>query len=499
MKKTLFSIGASVLLLTGCANNLNLGLGNKINKNESVRELIANNQNHHILADSNKKVLFTSYAFGSIGNSSSTGLVVDDILNTRNDLKKLCEAKGGKWDNGLRYNIIVKEDPLNFKIFTLNENPDNNYLGVCKLPNGNGFKVKELGIFDYEVLGNIPEGFGGGENIGWYNFYEIDYNKPVSETKDYLNWSIKKVSKYEKKDYLNFNDVINIYNQMALNGDIDNLHLALVNNICHNLGGTAYIKSTDTNMKTMTLNDYLFMSFDKLFDKYYNEPETLNKEYHLFPLNAGKKAYIWCQNNTNPNNQFMLIWQPDNETFKVIKGYKPSLIPQSNIQNNNQTNVNNSINNAVRNSIANAVSKITYHPHIDDKNAYNLAKGMFEIRADIKVANNPYVKYYGRYIGKIGSCEYASVEKKAAGVDEIYNFKQCNGNMEYTGQTLKGLTQAEYNRFKPYLNGLKQSCETDGRALVQVNGLNLYCRSNRNGGYKIFILNDKFQFLDELR
>ena len=490
MKKTLFSIGASVLLLTGCANNLNLGLGNKINKNESVRELIANNQNHHILADSNNKMLFTSYAFGSIGNSSSTGLVVDDILNTRNDLKKLCEAKGGKWDDGLRYNIIVKEDPLNFKVFTLNENPDNNYLGVCKLPNGNGFKVKELGIFDYKVDWTISNNMGGGERVSWHNYYEIDFNKPNPPKKDYL--------KSEFKVYRDINKFINDYQGITINGR-DNFYLAGINAICHNLGGTAYIKSTDTNMKTMTLNDYLFMSFDKLFDKYYNEPETLNKEYHLFPLNAGKKAYIWCQNNTNPNNQFMLIWQPDNETFKVIKGYKPSLIPQSNIQNNNQTNVNNSINNAVRNSIANAVSKITYHPHIDDKNTYNLAKGMFEIRADINVANNPYVKYYGRYIGKIGSCEYASVEKKAAGVDEIYNFKQCNGNMEYTGQTLKGLTQAEYNRFKPYLNGLKQSCETDGRALVQVNGLNLYCRSNRNGGYKIFILNDKFQFLDELR
>ena len=484
MKKTFLSAGASILLLTGCANNLNLGLGNKINKNESVRELIANNQNHHILADSNKKVLFTSYEVGTIGNSSSTGLMVDDILNTRDDLKKLCEAKGGKWDDGLRYNIIVKQNPsLSFKVFSLNENPDNNYLGVCKLPNGNGFKVKELGIFDYKVDWTISNNMGGGERVSWHNYYEIDFNKPNPPKKDYL--------KSEFKVYKNINTFINDYKGITTDGR-DNYYLAGINAICHNFGGTAYIKSTDTNMKTMTLNNYLFMSFDKLFDKYYDKPETFNEEYKLFPLTSKKEAYIWCQNNTNPDNQFMLIWQPKKEIFKVIKGYNPSLISQSNTHKINT-------NNSVKNNITNAVSKITYHPHIDDKNAYNLAKGMFEIRADIKVANNPYVKYYGRYIGKIGSCEYASVEKKAAGVDEIYNFKQCNGNMEYTGQTLKGLTQAEYNRFKPYLSGLKQSCETDGRALVQVNGLNLYCRSNSNGGYKIFILNDKFQFLDELR
>ena len=85
-----------------------------------------------------------------------------------------------------------------------------------------------------------------------------------------------------------------------------------------------------------------------------------------------------------------------------------------------------------------------HHKHIDDKHIYNLAKIMLsDTKTDINVAN-PHTEYYGRYIGQIGSCEYASVEKKTAGSDEIYNFKQCNGNIKYTGQTLKGLTQTEY-------------------------------------------------------
>jgi len=34
---------------------------------------------------------------------------------------------------------------------------------------------------------------------------------------------------------------------------------------------------------------------------------------------------------------------------------------------------------------------------------------------------------------------------------------------------------------------------------MQVDGYNLYCRSNKNGGFKIFILNDKYQLRDVLK
>jgi len=45
--------------------------------------------------------------------------------------------------------------------------------------------------------------------------------------------------------------------------------------------------------------------------------------------------------------------------------------------------------------------------------------------------------------------------------------------------------------FKHY--ELKRNCVVDGVALMQVDGYNLYCRSNKNGGFKIFILDDKYQ------
>jgi len=493
MKKTFLSIGASVLVLTGCANNLNLGFNkNKINKNENIRDVIIhNNKNHHILADSANKTLFTSYNVGTVGNNLSGNIDVSDILDVRDTLKDYCEAKGGKWIDGKRYKIIANEDTLR-AFTTIGKTYKNKYLGECILPNGKGFKVKELGIMDYGVDWQIANAFGGGERVSWHNYYEIDYNKLNPPKKDYLSLDVKRF----KKLYPNPTKITTNLKGINNQGKND-FRLAGINNICHSLGGTAYIETDKEGMKKMTLNNYLFKRFDEYYKKYYIQPESLNREFNLFSIN--KKAYIWCQNTTNPDNQFMLIWQPLVDKFKVIKGYNPSLIPQGNKQNNTQINVNNSINNAIRNNVSNTISKITYHPRIDDKNAYNLAKGVFTIRGDIRVANNPYVKYYGYYIGKIGSCKYASVEKKAAGIDEIYNFKQCNGKIEYTGQTLKGLTQAEYNRFSPYLNGLKQSCETDGEALVQVNGLNLYCRSNKNGGYKIFILNDKFQFLDKIK
>jgi len=480
MRKTFLSIGASILLLTGCANNLNLGLNtNKINKNKDVRDVIANNKNHHILADSSTKTLFTSYNIGTKGNNLSGKIDVSDILKTRDTLKEYCEAKSGKWIDGKRYKIIAKQDSLR-GFATIGKKYNNKYLGECILPNGNGFKVKELGIYDYKVDWQIANGFGGGERVSWHNYYEIKFDKPNPPKKDYLYLGLKNF----KDIYSNADKVVKDY-QGITNKGRDNFYLAAINNICHNFEGKAYVKIDD--MKAMPLNDYLFKKFDEEYDKYYLKPESLDNGYKLFPIK--KEGYIWCQNTTNPDNQFMLIWQPSIYKFRIIKGYNPNLIPHNKTKSDKIVSTNNS----------NEVTQISTHTPIPDRNAYNLAKGVFTIRGDIKVANNPYVKYYGYYIGKIGSCEYASVEKKGVSQDIIYNFKKCKGNIEYTGQTLKGLTKAEYNRFSPYLNGLKQSCETDGEALVQVNGLNLYCRSNKNGGYKIFILNDKFQFLDEIK
>jgi len=485
MKKTLISVGASILLLTGCANNLNLGLNqNKNLKKETLRELIASKkENYHILADNNKKTLFTSYNVGVVGNSLSN-VGVEDILRVRDMLKNYCEAKGGKWVDGKRYELIAKEDT--FRGFTtIGKTYNNDYLGICKMPNGNGFKVKELGIYDYQTDWKINGNLGGGDRISWHNYYEIVYNKSNPPKKDYMYLTMPVL----KKVFPNAEKLVSNYNNITNSGR-DNYYLAQINSICRNFGGTAYIMSDmGTDMKKMKLNNYLFKMFDEEYDKYKDKKESFTHEYRLFPVKD--KAYIWCQNTANPDNQFMLIFNPRTKTFNTIKGYKPSLLPTQNISEQTAT--------LTQEAVKNASTPIIQKSQAPDRNAYNLARSIFMIRGDISVSDNPYVKYYGYYIGDLGNCEYAAVEKKEAGLDRFYNFKKCGGNIEYTGQTLKGLTQAEYNRFAPYMSGLKQSCETDGRALVQINGYNLYCRSNKNGGYKIFILNGKYQMIDKVK
>jgi len=111
---------------------------------------------------------------------------VDDILGVRDLLKTYCETNGGKWKDGNRYKLMTINDP--FRLFSVaSKKYDNDYLGICYLPNNNGFKVKELGIFDYRVDWTIPSSMGGGgERSSWHNYYEIVYDKPNPPKRDYV-------------------------------------------------------------------------------------------------------------------------------------------------------------------------------------------------------------------------------------------------------------------------------------------------------------------------
>jgi hypothetical protein len=473
--KIALSLIAGSVLFGGCAIT-GAGISKKEMVNKNVKDvLVLRKKYNHILADNSKNTLFTSYGVGTLGtNLSSAGF--GDIFNTRDFLKDYCEANSGKWTDGKRYSILASRDMIR-GITTIGKTYNNSGLGVCNLPNGNGFKVKELGIFDYKTDWIIPNNMGGGGKRGsWHNYYEIVYDKPQVSNKNYLTLSN---SNY-KEDYKNANDVIKNYNGKS-NAGADNYYLAQLNTICKNFGGTAYIMTDKMDNKKMPLNNYMMKKFDELFDKYKDKVESFSYSYRLFPIN--KKGAIWCQNTTNPDNQFMLIWQSDTNSFKAIKGYNASLLPNKEVNNNfNKTE---------------DTEKITTTKTSPDRSAANLAKGIFTMKSDISVDNNPFVKYFGYYIGKFGACEYASVDKKERNMDYIYNFKKCGNGLEYAGQTLKKLTQAEYNRFTPYFNILKENCKINGKAIVNVNGYNLYCKSNSNGSaMKFFMLDNQYRLID---
>ena len=105
-----------------------------------------------------------------------------------------------------------------------------------------------------------------------------------------------------------------------------------------------------------------------------------------------------------------------------------------------------------------------------------------------------YYNYYGKYIGKINSCEYASVEKKGMGKDNIYNFKQCKNNIKYIGETLN----RKNINFKPYLYKLEKICKIKKAAMLKIKDFTLYCRFYRYKE-KIFILNNKYQLIKEIK
>ena len=505
MRKTFLSIGASILLLTGCAGvspSLNETF-NKVQANKGgLKEYIveANKNDYHgvkIFADKPNETILKTRVY------NVNGVGISDIYEVTNQLSYYCEKIGGKWIYGKQYGYLLKRHGnvyLN-PILSLKTVPQQL---KAEESNYNGFGKCEAGKNSFEV--NYEIGRFAINTINWSRFYKVTFAKP-QKTDDYIVKSFYALLHKSPvfKSWDNFLNYLKTHKRIDAFGKGANF-LANSYILCLSKGGSMYISNKNTNFKKMNFNDYVF----KLLDLYHKEyPYGTDGNYGINELSlfAGVgKNYYWCENNKFPQYQFTFTSHKDNYgwtyyTFKLGVDKKLKDLQKTKdffttkIQSNNFSQVKK---NKVIKQISASIGSVINSTPIPDRNAYNLARGVFTIRGDIKVANNPYVKYYGYYIGKIGSCEYASVEKKGVSQDIIYNFKKCNGNIEYTGQTLKGLTQAEYNRFSPYLNGLKQSCETDGEALVQVNGINLYCKSNKNGGYKVFILNRKFQLINEI-
>ena len=506
MKKTLISVGASILLLTGCAGvspSLNETFNKVQTKKGGLKEYIveANKNDYHgikIFADKPNETILKTRVY------NVNGVGISDIYKVTNQLSFYCKKIGGKWIYGKQYGYLLKRHGsvyinaiLSLKSVSQQiKAEESNYNGFGECEAGkNSFKV------DYEI------GRFAINTINWSRFYKVTFAKP-QKVDDYIVRSFNALLHKNPyfKSWNNFLNYLKKHKRISAYGKGANF-LANSYIMCLSKGGKMYISNKNTNYKKMNFNNYVF----KILDLYHNEyPYGTDGNYGIKELSlyAGVgKNYYWCENNKYPQYSFTFTSHKDNYgwtyyTFKL--GVSKYLKNITQIKHNFNFSIqNNSLNKVKRNNIVNKInaslgSVINSSP-TSDRNAYNLARSIFMIRGDISVANNPYIKYHGYYIGELGNCEYAAVEKKEAGIDRFYNFKKCGGNIEYTGESLKGLTQAEYNRFTPYMSGLKQSCETDGRALVQVNGYNLYCRSNKNGGYKIFILNGKYQMIDKVK
>jgi hypothetical protein len=170
----------------------------------------------------------------TVGNPPK--LTYDDIIDTRDELKKYCEGIGGKWTDGSRYYMAAKYDPVRLFMIPNDTQGAFNGLGKCEAPNNKGFKSYELGLFDYKMNWKVASGFGGGERVSWDRYYEIVYNKPETPKKDYVLASYNKVNFFNGTGYKNLNKVINDYNGMSNEGR-DNYYLVSTYPICKYYGG----------------------------------------------------------------------------------------------------------------------------------------------------------------------------------------------------------------------------------------------------------------------
>ena len=181
MKKTItFSLITGAILFSGCAVT---GISvEKAKKEGGVREYVASK--YRIFADRDDKTLFYSNNF-SAGNPPPMEFY--DLLTARDRLKEYCEkGLGGKWKDGKRYYEFAKKDAMSFRILKLPKNPPKiDGLGVCIAPDGKGYKVKELGLFNFNIDWKLPQSlFGGGDRVSWERYYEIEYDTPNKPKKD---------------------------------------------------------------------------------------------------------------------------------------------------------------------------------------------------------------------------------------------------------------------------------------------------------------------------
>ncbi len=495
MKKILFSGSAiAALIFTGCMNATNLSPQEIKNKHLTPRDVINSNKNAYKIFDDSEKATL----FATMGTQAVNKVNIAGVERATEDLSNYCEAIGGKWKYGKRFINLAKKfgttNPLLYFKVLKNQNTNVSGIGKCEAPEGKGFHLYELGLYDVKIR-NIAMNLGGGVVYKWHRYFKIDYDTPNSPKIDYVLNSYKPFleKNYKNKDV---NKIIQDYDRIRNRG-IDNYFLITTYPICKYLGGTEYI-ATDagTNMKKMTMKDYLFKMYDEELREYGQDNNLSTETYgELIMFPVSKKGYIWCENKQNPDKQFMFIWNAENGYFNAIKGIDYKLINnlQTEDSNNNQPNL--SQKTSEKNKISNALN-ILSKPSVkfDDKNVLNIAKAVMLNKKDLSV-NTAWIKYKGFYISNIDSKTKIVVERIYNNDKYFYNFDVVNNQLKFTGKTLQGITQAEKNRFN--FEEAKKECKLNGFYLQIVNGLKLYCKYD-NGMYKFFIFDKNDNVLEIL-
>ncbi len=487
MKKILFSISATVLLIfTGCMNATNLSSQEIKSKHLTPRDIINSNKNAYKIFDDSEEATL----FATMGTRAANKITISGVERAVEDLSSYCETIGGKWKYGKRFINLVKKfgttNPLLYLKVLKNKNINVSGIGKCIAPDGKGFHLYELGLYDVRMK-NLAKGFGGGTVYYWHRYFKIEYDILNSPKFDYVLSSYKPfLENYKNK---NIDKIVQDYDKIKNRGR-DNYFLITTYPICKYLGGTEYI-ATDagTNMKKMTMKDYLFKMYDEELKKY-GQDNNLSTEIYgeltMFPVS--KKGYIWCENKQNPDKQFMLIWNAENGYFNAVKDINYKLINNLNIEN---ANYNKQI--SEKNKISNTLT-ILSKPSVklDDKNVLNIAKAVMLNKRDLTV-DTAWVKYKGFYIPNIDGRTKVIIERIYNNEKYFYNFEVFNNRLKFTGKTLQGITQAEKNRFN--FENAKKECKLNGSYLQIINGLKLYCKYD-NGIYKFFIFNYKNNLLD---
>ncbi len=490
MKKITLSLATiGGLILTGCMSASNLTPQEIKSKNLTPRDVIDSNKYAYKIFDDNSKATL----FATMGTQMANNINIAGVERVTEDMSNYCEAIGGKWKYGDKFVKLAKKfgttNPMLYlKAF---KNRDTNLPGIgrCEAPNGKSFSVYELGLFDVRMR-NIASGLGGGVVYYWHRYFKIKYDTPNKPKKDYVLSSYKEVF-IDRNGYNNINKVIDDYQNITNTGR-DNYFLITLYPICKNFGGTEYIATdVETDMKKETMQDYLFKMYDELYKDYGENLKTETPYNYLKMFPVKKKGYIWCQNTTNPNNEFMLIWRPESGYFTIQKGINWNLI--KNLKEEKEINTNQPTVNPTKNKIANVLSALQQpQSKIDDKNVLNIAKAIMYNKRDISI-NTGFVNYKGYYLPNIDGADRIVIEKIYNNDKRFYNFIVENNQLKFIGTSLQGITNAEKNRFN--INKLKSNCKLNGTAMEIVNGLKLYCKYN-NGVYRFIFFDNNDKVLD---
>jgi len=477
MKKNIFfSSVLATLIITGCATTGSSLSPQEAAKKGGLKEYITeNNKNNYngikIYADTPTKTILRTRIY------NQNGVGISDIYEVTKQLSNYCESIGGKWIYGRQYGFLLNKyrnvyvNPI-IALTSTNQQikaEKSNYAGFGKCEASNqSFNVEyELGRFAIN-------------KINWSRFYKVTFSTP-QKMDNYIvrsNNTLLTKNKYFK-NWENFIKKATISNISAFGKGAN--FIANSYPICLKYGGKMYISNYITGNKTEDFNNYIFKRLDMLYKKYpYGTDNGAVRELSLFSVDNTK---IWCENPNKPQYQFTLVSQKDSYGWIEYK-FKPYL--DKNVSTGTKKYFKRTFNIEVKN-IQNQSS--------GNRNIDNIAKALFISKSDY-ILTTQWVTYKGYYIGNINGCSYVSIEKIERNSIEIYNYKKCNGSIQFTGKTLQGLTQAEMDRFKPYLNDLINSCEINKKGFVGVNGYIMYCKYLPAGSARIFILDNKFRLID---